>query len=112
MIVPLTTPTSETVVELNLREESAVITSRDTGVLRASVYLHKLPGPHLVNIRGNWIGTQAWRIFADATVYLIFLTTATGIWLWWLLKPARRPGFLWLALGAAVLMGVVYALAV
>jgi len=112
LTIPVSTPSSEAVVDLHLREKTAVIISRKTGLWRASVYLHKMPGPHLVNIKGNWVWTRIWGVFADATVYLIFLTTATGIWLWWLLRPERRAGLLWLAAGAAVFLGVVCALSI
>jgi len=112
LIIPVSTPSSEAVVDLHLRERVAVITSRQTGLLRASVYLHKMPGPHLANIKGNWVWTRVWGIFADAIVYLIFLTTATGIWLWWLVRSERRAGLLWLTVGAVVFLGVVCALSI
>ena len=56
-------------------------------------YLHKMPGPHNVAIRGNWIGTQAWRVFADATIYLLLFISLSGIYLWWAIKAERRIGF-------------------
>ncbi len=110
IVVPVTTPVTETTVTFNLAESSASIVSRKTGWLRGSVYLHKMPGPHLANIRGNWVWTQVWRVFADATVYLVLLVTTSGIWLWWLLRPQRRTGLTWLACGIVVFAGVICAL--
>jgi hypothetical protein len=111
LIVPVSTPGRESVVELNLREKSAVVSYRNAGPGAASVYLHKAPGPHLANIRGNWGWMRAWGVFADATVYLTLLTTATGIWLWIAIRAGRKPGLVWLIAGMAVFTGVIYAMA-
>ena len=52
-------------------------------------YLHKMPGPHNVAIRGNWIGIGIWRLFADATIYVILFISLSGIYLWWAIKAER-----------------------
>lgn len=111
LVAPVTTALQEVQVELSLAERRASIEVREKSVWRGSVYLHKMPGPHLVNIRGNWAGIRFWRIIADGTVYLVLLTTLTGLWLWWALRPLRKLGLIWLTLGVAVSMGVIYALA-
>ena len=110
LIVPVSAPGRETVVDLNLREGSASISSRGTGLLAATVFLHKAPGPHLANIRGNWVWMRVWQWFTDATAYLILFTTVTGIWLWLIIRAERRSGLAWLLAGAATFFGVVYAL--
>ncbi len=72
-------------------------------------YLHKIPGPHNVAIRGNWVGTVLWRIFADATIYLLLFISVSGLYLWWAIKAERRIGFALLAGGAVTFAGLIYA---
>jgi hypothetical protein len=73
-------------------------------------YLHKMPGPHNVAIRGNWVGTQVWRWFADATIYLLMFISISGVYLWWAVKAERRIGLTLLAAGAFTLVGLVFAI--
>ena len=73
-------------------------------------YLHKMPGPHNVAIRGNWIGTQAWRVLADATIYLLLFISLSGVYLWWAIKAERRIGLTLLTAGAATFLGLVFAI--
>lgn len=110
LVIPVTTPSREWIVDVNLRERSATVKVRKMPPSRGAVYLHKMPGPHLTNIRGNWVVTRIWKILTDVTVYLIFLATVTGILLWWLLRPLRWAGLAWLVAGMATFAGVLYAL--
>lgn len=109
--IPVSVPGRETIVDLNLNSRSATITARDTGVWDALVQLHKSPGPHLAEIRMNWIVMRIWRWLADATVYLLLFITASGIYLWTVLRSERRVGILMLMAGAVSFFGIVYALA-
>jgi hypothetical protein len=97
-------------VDLDLEARSAVITERVTGVWGATVFLHKMPGPHNVMMRGNWIYTRIWKWFADATVYLMLFISLSGIYLWAVLRAERRIGLALLAGGAFSFFGLVYAL--
>jgi hypothetical protein len=108
--MPVTQPGRQTTVELRLAERAATITESRTGIADAMTYLHKMPGPHNVNIRGNSPHVTAWRWFADGTVYLLLLVSATGIYLWAVLKAERRIGLGLLAAGALSMGGVIYAL--
>lgn len=110
LVMPMSTPSTESTVELDLRARTAKVRTRDTSTLRGTVYLHKLPGPHLVNIRGNWIVIRIWRFLADGTVYLFLLSTLSGLILWWILRPLRRVGFAWLLAGTVTFIGAIYAL--
>ena len=103
-------PGSETVVNIQTDTKAATIARRSTGLADALIYLHKLPGPHLVAIRGNSFFMQVWRGLADATVYLILFLTASGGYLWAVLRAERRVGLAMLAAGALSLGGIVYAL--
>jgi hypothetical protein len=107
---PLEKPGEYSMVRVDLATGIAEIESRETGVWDAMIYLHRMPGPHNVAIRGNWLYTRLWAWVADATVYLILFLTATGVYLWALLKAERRAGLLFLGTGALSFFLIVFAL--
>ncbi|MSU73035.1 MAG: hypothetical protein EXS43_11965 [Opitutus sp.] len=109
MAITVNVPGRETVVDLNVAARTATITRRDPGMWDAMIYLHKLPGPHLVAIRGNSAFMQVWRWLADATVYLVIFLTLSGVYLWAVLRAERRLGLVLLAAGALSFGGLVYA---
>lgn len=111
LIVPVSVPGRETTVEIDLARGSAVISERETGLADAAIMLHKLPGPHLADIRMNWGPMVAWRSFADGTAYLVLFISASGIYLWWALRSERRIGLALLGLGAVSFLGIAYAIA-
>lgn len=98
---PLEKPGERIMVRVDLSSGIAELEHRETGVWDAMIYLHRMPGPHNVSIRGNWIFTWLWGWVADATVYLILFVTATGVYLWTVLKAERKAG--WIFLGSGVL---------
>ena len=106
---PVSKPGSEVTVDVDLAARSAVVSRRATGMLEAFAYLHKMPGPHNVALRGNWVWIQVWRWFADATVYLVMFISVSGIYLWYALKAERRVGLTLLAAGAVTFFGLIYA---
>jgi hypothetical protein len=108
-IFPVSKPGLEMTVDVNLDARSAAVSRRETSVWEGLGYLHKMPGPHNVAIRGNWIATRVWRWFADATIYLTMFISLSGIYLWWVLKAERRIGFTLLGLGAVTFFGLIYA---
>jgi hypothetical protein len=108
-VFPVSRPGSEVTVDVDLDARSAVVSRRTTGFLEAFAYLHKMPGPHNVALRGNWFWTQVWRWFADATVYFTLFVTLTGLYLWYAIKAERRVGLAMLTAGAVTLCGLVYA---
>jgi hypothetical protein len=110
MIVAVNVPGRETTVDLRFDNRSATVTERKTGIWSAVVYLHKSPGPHNVNIRGNWPFTRIWKWLADATVYLLLFISASGIYLWVVLRAERRIGLILMGAGALSFIGVVYGL--
>jgi hypothetical protein len=87
-------------VTVDLRTGLAQVEERGTGVWDALVWLHKMPGPHNAAIRGNWAITRAWRWFSDATVYLLLFLSASGVYLWSVIRAERRAGLLCLGGGA------------
>jgi hypothetical protein len=110
LLITVSVPGRETIVDLDYRQRVATISPRDTGLAEAAVYLHKSPGPHLAQIRGNWAMTQVWRFLADATVYVLLFLSLSGIYLWTALRAERTVGLVLIALGAMSFFGIVYAL--
>ena len=108
LIFPVSRAGSEATVDIDLARRTATVRRRTMNVWESLSYLHKIPGPHNVAIRGNWIGTELWRIFADATIYLLLFISASGVYLWWAIKGERRIGFTLLAGGAATFAGLIY----
>ena len=108
-IFPVSKPGLETNVDVDLDARTATISRRPTSVWEALGYLHKMPGPHNVAIRGNWLFTQIWRWVADATIYLTLFITVSGLYLWWVLKSERRVGFALLSAGIVTFFGLIYA---
>lgn len=109
LIFPVSRAGVETRVDVDLNACSATVTRRTTSLWESLAYLHKMPGPHNVAIRGNWVGTQLWRWFADATIYLVFFISISGIYLWWAVKADRRIGLTLLTTGVVTLFGLIYA---
>lgn len=110
LVVPVTVPGRETTVTIDLARKTATVEERTTGLADAVVVLHKSPGPHLVELRMNWLWMRVWGWFTDATVYLILLISGTGVCLWYTARAERRIGTTLLAAGAVSFLGTVYAL--
>ena len=104
---PITAPGYRATIQTDLRTGATQVEEERTGIVSAMNYLHKMPGPHNVAVRGNWIGTRAWKWFADATVYLLLFLTASGIYLWAVLKRERKVGLLLMGAGAATFFALV-----
>jgi hypothetical protein len=113
LIIPVTVPGRETTVSINIASiasREATIVTRETGLADALVTLHKSPGQHGPNIRMNWFYMKAWRWMADATVYLILFISASGVYLWYVLRAERSVGLILLFAGALSFFGMAYAL--
>jgi hypothetical protein len=74
------------------------------------VYLHKSPGQHNANIRGNWIFTRLWRILVDSVVYVLLFLTTGGVYLWAVIKAERKTGLICLGAGMVCFWSIVAAL--
>jgi hypothetical protein len=104
---PIHSPGRTTAVRVDLAAGTATVERTDTGVWDATIYLHKMPGPHNATIRGNWVFTRLWGWLADATVYLLLFLSVSGIYLWTVLKAQRRAGLLFLGAGAVTFVALV-----
>jgi hypothetical protein len=109
LIFPVSKAGSEATVDVDLDARTAIVKRRSMNLWESLSYLHKMPGPHNVAIRGNWIGTRIWRLFADATIYLVLFISVTGVYLWWAIKAERRIGLALIAGGAVTFFGLIYA---
>jgi hypothetical protein len=105
-------PGREISVDVNLQTGNASIEQQATNFWKRLVYLHKSPGPHNANIRGNWIYTRLWKILADSVVYLLIFLTAGGVYLWTVIRAERKPGLVCLGLGMVCFTFMVFALSV
>jgi hypothetical protein len=108
-VFPVSKPGLEASVDVDVEARTVVVSRRRTGILEAFAYLHKMPGPHNANIRGNWIWTQVWRPFTDTTIYLTLFISVSGLYMWYALKAERKIGLSMLAAGAVSFFGIIYA---
>ncbi len=109
LLIPVIVPGRQVDVDLNTETRSATVTARNAGLWTGLVYLHKMPGQHNANIRGNSTFLRLWRWVADATVYLVLFLTVSGIYLWAVLRAERRIGWVMIGAGACSFFGLVYA---
>jgi hypothetical protein len=111
LAIPVSKPGLETAIDVDLATRTAVVSRRSTGLLETAAYLHKSPGPHNADLRGNWLWTLVWRWLADATVYLVLFISATGVYLWLTINTERRIGLVLFGAGAATFFTFLYGLA-
>jgi hypothetical protein len=111
LIVPVRVPGRETTVDLDYERATASISSRAQPLGDVLIYLHKTPGPHNADVRGNSRFMAAWRSLADATVYLLLFITLSGVYLWLAIRAERRVGLALLLAGAFSFFGLVYVVA-
>jgi hypothetical protein len=107
-VFPVSRPGLESQVVVDLQNQSVTVSRRPTNVWEALAYLHKMPGPHNVAIRGNWFATRVWGWAADATIYLWMFITISGVYLWYAIKAERNIGIALLVGGAATFVALVY----
>lgn len=110
VIFPVSNGGVEATVEVDLANAAATVKRRQMDLWESLAYLHKMPGPHNVAIRGNWMGTRIWRVLADSTIYVLLFITITGLYLWWAIRAERRVGLLLAAAGAVTMFGLILAI--
>jgi hypothetical protein len=102
--IPVQRPGYEARVDVILDSGKAVVKQRTTGFWEGLIFLHKMPGPHLANIRRNWFVTRVWGWLSDGTAWLMLFLSASGIYLWVTLKSGRRIGWM-LMMGGIICLG-------
>jgi hypothetical protein len=103
---PVILPGLTTKIKINKQTKEVLITRKEEGSLRATNFLHKMPGPHNVKLRGNSLFMQNWKIIADLVVYILLFLSASGIFLWYFLKAERKLGWVAIILGAVSFTGL------
>lgn len=111
LVIPVKMPGQDSTVDLDYGAGTATVTTRGGGYRAALIYLHKMPGPHNADLRGNAAFMRAWRLLADATVYAFLFITLSGVYLWYALKAERRVGLALLSAGFVSFAGLVYVIA-
>ncbi|MDO8544623.1 MAG: hypothetical protein Q7S40_29630 [Opitutaceae bacterium] len=110
LLIPVSQPGLTTRVEVDLRARTATVEREAQGLGGALIYLHRMPGPHNVAIRGNWIYLRWWSVVTDSVVYGVLLLTASGLYLWGILKAERGIGWLMLVAGTATVGAMITAI--
>jgi hypothetical protein len=108
--IPVTRPGYEARIDVSMESGTAVVKQRNTGIGEGLIFLHKMPGPHLANIRRNWFVTRVWGWLSDGTAWLILFLSASGIYLWVALKSERKTGLILMIGGVVCLGGALYAI--
>jgi hypothetical protein len=103
---PVNKPGLKTYIKVNTTNDSVLVTRKYEGPMRATAYLHAMPGPHNVSIRGNSVFLKIWRIVTDVFVYILLFLTISGVFLWYILKAERALGIYALALGVLFFVGI------
>ena len=112
LVIPVSRPGVETVVDVDVSKRTAVVSRRITSVMESIAYLHKSPGPHNAVLRGNWFWTRVWRWLTDGTVYLLLFSSVSGLYLWFTIRAERRVGLVLLGAGAMTFVAFLYGLAI
>lgn len=101
LFIPVSKPGVSSRIEVDLKSGAATVEQEKRGLGEALNYLHKMPGPHNVRFRGNWIYLGWWAVTSDAVVIGILFLTLSGLYLWWKLRGERLIGWVLLGGGAA-----------
>ncbi len=112
LLIPVLKPGETTRIEVDLRARTATVERSTQGLAAALIYLHKMPGPHNVQLRGNWFYMRCWAVLADGVVYGVLFLTVSGLYLWWMLKAERKVGWALLAAGVVSAVALVAAICV
>lgn len=100
--IPVMKPGLSLTIRVDLETSVATVERRESGFLDRLVYLHRSPGPHNAAIRGNWIFTRIWTWLIDGVVCTVIFASASGIYMWTVLKGERKVGLTLMGLGSMV----------
>lgn len=111
LIIPVFKPGQRITIDVDLTTRTAAIERTGTDLWSTLIYLHRTPGPHNAQAPRNWVFTQAWGWLADATIYLLLFLSASGVYLWALLKAERKIGLILIGTGVLSFIVLVSVLA-
>jgi len=112
MYIPVTKLGHRISISADLITGIASIHKEKTNFWKKLIWLHKMPGPHNANIRGNWMFTKIWASSVDFFVILLFFSSITGITLWYYFKNERAIGLIALLIGFLSIASLVVGLTV
>ena len=107
---PLNKPGLINRVTVNTSNGDVLISQSDEGFFRGTRFLHMMPGQHNAMMRGNSGFMKVWRLVTDSIVYLMLFLSASGIFLWYFLRPDRKLGLYALSFGLITLIVLVFLL--
>jgi hypothetical protein len=112
MYIPVTKPGHRISIRADIISGVAYIHEEETNLWKRLVWLHKMPGPHNANIRGNWIFTKIWALSVDLFVVFLLFSSITGITLWYYFKNERAIGLIALLIGFLSIVSLVIGITV
>ncbi len=112
MYIPVTKPGHRISIRADIMSGVAYIHEEETNLWKRLVWLHKMPGPHNANIRGNWIYTKIWALSVDFFVVFLLFSSITGITLWYYFKNERAIGLIALLIGFLSIVSLIICLRV
>ena len=101
---PVKRPGQNKRISINTKTGVVLITGHDEGILKGTAYLHMMPGQHNARMRGNSFFMKAWRVATDVFVYFVLFVSATGVFMWYFLRPERNLGIYSLGFGFVMLI--------
>jgi hypothetical protein len=108
MSFPVNTTRKTYSIRVNkLTNEVFVITS-SKNIFQATTYLHSMPGPHNINIRGNSGFIKLWRYLIDIIVYSVLFLTVSGIFMWCFYRSERKWGIVAAVSGIFILLILIF----
>lgn len=105
---PVNKPGTIKRISVNTITGKVSIVTKDEGTLNGLAFLHSMPGPHNVKLRGNSFYMSMWRVTVDGIVYVTLFVSSSGIFLWYFIRPERRLGIYSLSFGAVVFLVLMY----
>ena len=112
MYIPVTKPGLRVSIRADLIAGIVYIHREQTNIWKKLIWLHKMPGPHNANIRGNWIYTKIWKSLVDFSVVFLLVSSISGITLWYYFKSERTIGLMALLIGFLSIASLVIGLTV
>lgn len=100
--IPVQHAGARSTVTVDLATGRTIIDREEPRLVESLVFFHKMPGPHVVALRGNSTAVALWRWIADTSVLAIIFLAASGLYLWTALRAERTIGLVSLAAGAVV----------
>ena len=108
--IPVQQAGARSTVTVDLATGRTLVEREQPRLVESLVFFHKMPGPHVVAMRGNSTAVALWRWMADASVMAILFLAASGLYLWTALRAERTVGLVSLAGGALVFAALVVGL--